>query len=85
MIDAFAQLIKNHDGVTADQAKHLLHDMLEAKGVKIGKVMQSLRVALTGQPAGPDLMQIIEILGATETSERLELAVKTLKHKEIVA
>lgn len=85
LIEAFAQTIKNHNAITADEAKHLLHEMLEAKGIKIGKVMQSLRVALTGQPAGPDLMQIIEILGAQETSERLEQAVKTLKSKEIVA
>lgn len=85
LIQEFAQLLKAQTNVTADEAKHLLHNMLDAKGVKIGKVMQSFRVALTGQPAGPDLMQIIEILGANETSNRLSLAVNALKGKEIVA
>lgn len=85
LILAFSEIMATKASVTADEAKHLLHEMLEAKGVKIGKVMQSLRVALTGQPAGPDLMQIIEILGAKETAERLALAVSSLKTKEIVA
>ena len=85
LIEQFAETIRGHEGLKADDAKQALHKVLDAKGVKIGKVMQSLRVALTGQGAGPDLMQIIEILGADETAERLTNAVQVLKAREIVA
>lgn len=85
LITEFASVLAGKSELKADEAKHVLHEILDAKGVKIGKMMQALRVALTGQPAGPDLMQIIEILGAKESAERLNAAVDTLKEKEIVA
>jgi glutamyl-tRNA synthetase len=45
----------------------------------MGKVMQSLRVSITGQAGGPDLMDIIEILGKEEITERIRLALDKLK------
>ena len=65
-------------GISADEAKALLHDVLDSLGIKPGKVMQALRLAVTGKGAGPDLMLIIEILGAEETAARLERAVEEL-------
>ena len=41
--------------------------------------MQALRLAITGQGGGPDLMQIISVLGAIEVSERIKTALDTLK------
>ncbi|MDB5256702.1 MAG: glutamyl-tRNA synthetase, partial [Chitinophagaceae bacterium] len=49
------------------------------KAVKMGKVMQALRVALTGNGAGPDLMEIISILGKDEAVGRLQQAVSVLQ------
>lgn len=66
------------DPVTADTAKELLHDALEQLGLKMGKVMQALRLSITGKGAGPDLMLIIEVLGADETVERMEAAIAKL-------
>jgi glutamyl-tRNA synthetase len=59
----------------AEQIKHSLHELLEIKGIKIGKVMQGLRLAITGVGQGPDLMQIIEIVGKQSSLERLSYAV----------
>ncbi len=64
---------------TADIAKSTLNAVLEKHGVKIGKVMQALRLAVTGTGGGPDLMQIMEILGREETTNRIEKALNTLK------
>ena len=61
---------------TAASAKELLHSVAEEHGVKIGKVMQPLRLALTGQPTGPDLMLSMEIMGPQLTAERLEYALQ---------
>jgi glutamyl-tRNA synthetase len=57
-------------------------DVLEQEGMGMGKVMQSLRVSITGEGNGPDLMDIIEILGKKEITERIELALRSLKDKE---
>ncbi|MBT9392257.1 glutamate--tRNA ligase [Hymenobacter sp. NST-14] len=58
--------------------KARLTEVLEAQGVKIGQVLQALRVAVTGQAAGPDLMHIMHILGPQETAERIQAAVAAL-------
>ena len=70
--------LANETNFTAEQVKHVLHELLEAKGIKLGKVMQALRLAITGVGQGPDLMQIIEIIGKEETVKRLTFAVDTL-------
>jgi len=62
----------------ADAIKELLTTILERHGMKIGQVMQALRLAVTGAEAGPDLMQIIEIIGRDETIDRIETAIAKL-------
>jgi glutamyl-tRNA synthetase len=64
-------LIENFD---AQSAKHTLHLITEKLNIKIGKVMQPLRVALTGVGAGPDLMLSMEIMGKEAVIIRLNKA-----------
>jgi glutamyl-tRNA synthetase len=54
--------------------KNAIHEVLEANGIKMGKVMQILRVALSGNGAGPDLMISMQLWGKSEVIERLSLA-----------
>jgi glutamyl-tRNA synthetase len=79
VIIAYKEALSSYTGVfDAEGVKHLLHDVLDAAGIKIGKIMQALRLALTGVGAGPDLMQFIEIIGKEETVRRMEYALTTL-------
>ena len=63
----------------ADAIKHTLGDAMQQAGIKQGKIMQAMRLALTGLGAGPDLMLTMEIIGREETIARLERALSTLK------
>jgi len=45
-------------------------------GVKIGKVMPGLRVALVGGVSGPDLITIMYILGIEETKNRISISLE---------
>ncbi|MCC5921757.1 MAG: glutamate--tRNA ligase [Cyclobacteriaceae bacterium] len=65
--------------LTADKAKALFEESLNQEGVKMGKVMQSLRLAITGLGSGPDLMNLMEILGSSEVSQRIKRAIEELK------
>ena len=47
----------------AESIKAYIHVKLEEAGIKMGKVMQMLRVALSGNGAGPDLMISMELWG----------------------
>jgi glutamyl-tRNA synthetase len=57
-----------------ENMKKAIHDVLETNGIKMGKVMQILRVALSGNGAGPDLMISMQLWGKAEVIERLTLA-----------
>jgi len=57
---------------TAEKIKQLISDICTENGLKIGKIMPSLRLALTGGVPGPDLMTTAFILGKGETLQRIE-------------
>ena len=62
----------------AENIKHTLSDAMQQAGIKQGKIMQAMRLALTGSGAGPDLMLTMEIIGKQETINRLKKALDTL-------
>jgi glutamyl-tRNA synthetase len=77
-ITAFKDALPSIENFLAEDIKHTLHEELEKLGIKPGKIMQMLRVALTGANAGPDLMLSMEIIGKKEVIARLEKAVNQL-------
>ena len=78
-ITAFKEALATvSEPISAEVAKEQLHVVLDSLGIKMGKVMQALRLAITGKGAGPDLMLIIEILGASEIVDRLDAAMEAL-------
>ncbi len=78
-VTAFRDALGTYDGpFDADSVKHLLADTLTAAGIKQGKVMQAMRLALTGLGAGPDLMLTMQLIGKGEVVSRLENALMKL-------
>ncbi len=78
LLKAFQVEITAIADFNAETAKAGLQAVLERAGVKIGKVMPALRLALTGAAHGPDLMQVMDILGKEETSRRIAKAMEQL-------
>lgn len=56
----------NHD--TLEQA---MRDLSESADIKLGKIAQPLRVALTGSTISPSVFEIMEVLGKEASLERL--------------
>jgi glutamyl-tRNA synthetase len=69
-----AQALPSVGSWESEGIKHAIHEVLEANGIKMGKVMQILRVALSGNGAGPDLMISMQLWGKQEVIERLSAA-----------
>jgi glutamyl-tRNA synthetase len=65
-------------GFDAAVAKSLLESTAQGEGIKMGKVMQAVRLAVTGLGGGPDLMEVFAILGASEVSKRIRFALSKL-------
>lgn len=78
LLGEYAKALKEADSISADSALELLKLVLDRHGVGLGKVMQALRVSLTGIAGGPDLMGIIEVLGKDEVIYRIESALKNI-------
>jgi glutamyl-tRNA synthetase len=79
LLTAYAAALDTfHGPFEAGDAKMLLEKTAESEGIKLGKVMQAVRLAITGMGAGPDLMQVFAILGSAEVAKRIRYALTTL-------
>ncbi len=56
-------------------------DFIEEKQIKLGKIAQPLRVALTGKSASPGLFEVMEILGKEKVLERIRKALTHIARK----
>lgn len=52
--------------------------VMDASGLKLGKIAQPVRVALTGKTASPGIFEILQVLGKERVVRRLEKAVAFL-------
>jgi glutamyl-tRNA synthetase len=80
-LSAYIDEIKKLTDVDSTAAKAALEKSSQLTGIGSGKVMQMLRVVLTGGAAGPDLMVTIEIIGKEETITRISYALENFKVK----
>lgn len=62
----------------SETLKQTIHDFAEQNGLGMGKVMMPLRLSLVGELKGPDVPDIMEILGKEETVTRIENAVERI-------
>ncbi len=63
---------------TAEIFKEKFEATVNELELGFGRVMPGLRLALTGQGGGPDLMGILAVLGVKESMKRINTAVKTI-------
>ena len=56
--------------------------VMETTGLKLGKIAQPVRVALTGKTVSPGIFEIIEVLGKKQVVSRLKNAVQFIKGRE---
>lgn len=75
----FAERLQSAGTEKSDQIQEEFQKLAKEKEQSPGKFMQPLRVSLTGMASGADLMKIIEVLGPKEVSERIKMAVTSLK------
>ena len=59
--------------------KQNIHHFAESKSLGMGKVMMPLRLSLVGELKGPDVPDILEILGKEESVARIKNAVHQIK------
>ena len=66
------QVLKNAADWTALPLETLVKQHAEENGLKLGKIAQPLRAALTGTSTSPGIFDVLEVLGREESLGRLE-------------
>ncbi len=74
----FAEALENDKIKSAEETKDLFCKTLEAAGYKPNQYMQLLRLTLTGESSGPDLMDLILILGMEKAAKRIKTSIDVL-------
>ncbi len=77
-LETYAKELEKTNNLTADEFKELFSNVVSRLGYGHGKVMPGLRLSVTGQSTGPDLMTTMEILGSLSVAERIHRAVDAL-------
>jgi glutamyl-tRNA synthetase len=79
VLTAYSKAVATVNNLTADVAKSTLESVTASLGIGTGKILQALRVSITGGASGPDLMMTMEILGKDEVVKRIDHALNTIK------
>jgi len=82
VIDIFEELIgglKGMEAMSEAEVESLFRGIAQRREVKLVKVAQPVRVALTGRTVSPGLFEVIDILGKDQTIERLKKAVSFIR------
>lgn len=81
VLSAYKEALSKESFIDAISAKSVLESAAVSVNIGVGKIMQALRVAITGHASGPDLMMTMEIIGKDEVVKRIEYALNTVKVK----
>ncbi|MBU4463649.1 MAG: glutamate--tRNA ligase [Proteobacteria bacterium] len=84
-IKALKQLIDQLEPLESfneNSLENAFKKVMETTGLKLGKIAQPVRVALTGKTVSPGIFEIIEVLGKKRVILRLQNAVQFIKDRK---
>jgi glutamyl-tRNA synthetase len=67
--------LKDIESLTHDNIEKVFNEIVNAKGLKLGKLAQPVRVALTGGTVSPGIYDVIEVMGRDKVIQRIDAAV----------
>lgn len=72
---------ENLSAFTHQTVESVFNDIMNERGIKLGKIAQPVRVALTGGTVSPGIFEVIEIFGKGKTVARLKKAIIFIQSK----
>jgi len=72
------EVLKEQENFSVESIKETIHHFTESKELGMGRVMMPLRLALVGELKGPDVPEIMELIGKEETLKRIQFILNTL-------
>lgn len=78
LLQKVVSLLNETNDFSATTLSETIKGWITSEGIGFGKVMMPLRLALVGEMKGPDVFEILELLGKKEAVQRIEKAVKSI-------
>jgi glutamyl-tRNA synthetase len=75
-IRLLAEKLEALENYTQENLENVFKALMDQTGLKLGKIAQPVRVALTGRTASPGIFEIIAILGKERVIPRLKKAIE---------
>ena len=82
-IKLLVEYLETLDHFNEKNVEDAFKKVMEATGLKLGKIAQPVRVALTGKTVSPGIFEIMEVLGKNETLSRLKSAIEFISEKQM--
>ena len=75
-LQELAELIAAEPEFSKERLEGIVHGLIERHGLKMGKIAQPLRVALTGRTVSPGIYEVMALLGKDRTIQRIRVGVE---------
>ena len=75
LMDSLVGALEKTDPFDQETLEKTFVKFLEENDIKLRKIAQPLRVALTGKTASPGIFEVMEVLGKEKVIERIQKAV----------
>jgi glutamyl-tRNA synthetase len=80
VMESLALIFNGVNDFDASNLEQAFKSFLEEQSLGMGAVLPNLRLIVTGEGMGPGMFDIMELLGKSETLERMALGIKTLSN-----
>ncbi|MBW1297557.1 glutamate--tRNA ligase [Aquimarina litoralis] len=72
LMHELTRILSDINNFTSDTISNIVKSWIKSKEIGFGKIMMPLRISLVGSLQGPDLFEIMSIIGKNETIKRIE-------------
>lgn len=76
LLSELTKRLKAVEPFTHDEVEKVFNALVAEKGIKLGKLAQPVRVALTGGTVSPGIFEVLEVMGKEKSIARIEAAIK---------
>ena len=78
LLDILNQKFQSTENFNSESIHTCVEELIAEKETGMGKIMNAVRLAITGDAIGPDLKLTMEIIGQEETCKRITSAIKNI-------
>jgi len=72
------KLLETIEDFTPENTEVVIKEWITVKEYNLGGIMNAFRLALVGEPKGPHIFDIIDVIGKEETINRIKMAIEKL-------